>query len=116
MVPYCHGEYQMRLIQAHHLARMIRMREINDVDVTMTVETVTVIKEIKEVVQAMEVYGQVYWEKDKSTPCLTSTYRQCLVSMRNSITYLTALTLFDTGAYTSFVNREVAKWLEQQQT
>ena len=23
--------------------------------------------------------------------------------------------LFDTGAYTSFVNREVAKWLEQQQ-
>ena len=25
-----------------------------------------------------------------------------------------ALTLFDTGAYTSFVNREVAKWLEQQ--
>ena len=28
-------------------------------------------------------------------------------------TYFTALTLFDTGAYTSFVNREVAKWLEQ---
>jgi hypothetical protein len=25
------------------------------------------------------------------------------------------LTLFDTGAYTSFVNREVAKWLELQQ-
>jgi hypothetical protein len=25
-----------------------------------------------------------------------------------------ALTLFDTGAYTSFVNREVAKWLERQ--
>ena len=25
------------------------------------------------------------------------------------------LTLFDTSAYTSFVNREVAKWLEQQQ-
>ena len=60
-----------------------------------------------------------------STPCLTSiithltcncggtdvnnTYRQCLVSMRNSTTYFTALTLFDTGAYTSFVNRGVAK-------
>ncbi len=35
--------------------------------------------------------------------------------MRNSTIYFTALTLFDTGAYTSFVNREVAKWLEQQQ-
>jgi hypothetical protein len=35
--------------------------------------------------------------------------------MRNSTTYFTALTLFDTGAYTSFVNREVAKWLELQQ-
>ena len=46
---------------------------------------------------------------------INSTYRQCLVSMRNSTTYFTALTLFDTGAYTSFVNREVAKWLEQQQ-
>ena len=50
MVPYCHGEYQMRPIQLHHFVRMIRMREINDVDVTMTVETVTVIEEIKEVV------------------------------------------------------------------
>jgi hypothetical protein len=35
--------------------------------------------------------------------------------MRNSTTYFTALTLFDTGAYTSFVNGEVAKWLELQQ-
>jgi hypothetical protein len=35
--------------------------------------------------------------------------------MRYSTTYFTALTLFDTGAYTSFVNREVAKWLELQQ-
>jgi hypothetical protein len=35
--------------------------------------------------------------------------------MRNSTTYFTALTLFDTGAYTSFANREVAKWLEVQQ-
>ena len=74
--------------------------------------------------------GHVYWDKDKGTPCLTSsithltcncvgadinsTYRQCLVSMRHCTTYFTALTLFDTGAYTSFVNREVAKWLEQQ--
>jgi hypothetical protein len=33
---------------------------------------------------------------------INSTYRQCLVSMRNSTTYFTALTLFDTGAYTSF--------------
>ena len=31
--------------------------------------------------------------------------------MRNS----TALILFNTGAYTSFVNREAAKWLELQQ-
>ena len=75
--------------------------------------------------------GQVHFDKDKDTPCLTSiithltcncggadinsTYRQCLVSMRNSTTYFTAMTLFDTGAYTSFVNREIVKWLEQQQ-
>ncbi len=35
--------------------------------------------------------------------------------MRNSTVFFIALTLFDTGAYTSFVNREVAKCLEQQQ-
>ena len=46
---------------------------------------------------------------------INSTYRQCLVSLSTSSTYFTALTLFDTGAYTSFVNREVAKWLEQRQ-
>ena len=46
---------------------------------------------------------------------VNSTYRQCLVSPPASSTYFTALTLFDTGAYTSFVNREVAKWLEQRQ-
>jgi len=51
MVPYCQEEYQMRLIQLYHLARMIRMVEINDDDVIMTVKTVTVIKEIKEVVE-----------------------------------------------------------------
>jgi len=43
-----------------------------------------------------------------------SSYRQCLVSIRASTTYFMALTLFNTGAYTSFVNREVAKWLERQ--
>jgi hypothetical protein len=35
------------------------------------------------------------------------TYRQCLVSLHHTTTFFTALTLFDTGAYTSFVNREV---------
>ena len=45
---------------------------------------------------------------------INSSYRQCLVSLRSSTTYFTALTLFNTGDYTSFVNREVAKWLEQQ--
>jgi len=75
--------------------------------------------------------GNVHFARDAGTPCLTSsithltcncggadvnsTYRQCLVSMHNSTTYFTALTLFDTGAYISFVNREVAKWLELQQ-
>jgi hypothetical protein len=75
--------------------------------------------------------GHVHWGRDKGTPCLTSiithltcncgdtdinsTYRQWLISMRYSTTYFTALTLFDTGAYTSFVNREVAKWLEVRQ-
>ena len=70
-------------------------------------------------------------DRSKGTPCRTgivthltcncggtdinSTYRQCLVSLTTSSTYFTALTLFDTGAYTSFVNREVAKWLEQWQ-
>ena len=32
-----------------------------------------------------------------------------------STTFFTALTLFNTGAYTSFANREVTKWLEQRQ-
>ncbi len=35
-----------------------------------------------------------------------SSYCQCLVSIRALTTYFTALTLFDTGAYTSFPNRE----------
>jgi len=37
------------------------------------------------------------------------------MSLHRTTTYIPALTLFDTDAYTSFVNREVAKWLEQQQ-
>ena len=100
----------------------------------MTVVTVMAVAEVAMAVEAVKVVGA---EKvtdmsiDKGTPCLTSivthlncncgvadvnkTYRQCLVSMRNSTTYFTALTLFDTGAYTLFVNREVAKWLELQQ-
>ena len=70
-------------------------------------------------------HGTVHFDtKGKGTPCLTdaithlsrncggtdinSTYRQCLVSTRPSTTFFT-------GAYTSFVNREVAKWLEQRQ-
>jgi len=36
------------------------------------------------------------------------------VSLHNATKYFTALTLFDTDAYTSCVNREVAEWLEQQ--
>ena len=35
-------------------------------------------------------------------------------SYRASSTYFTALTLFDTGTYTSFINGEVTKWLEKQ--
>ena len=77
-------------------------------------------------------HGTVHFDiKDIGMPCRTdvithlscncggtdinSTYRQCLVSIRPSTTFFTALTLFDTGAYTSFVNREVAKRLEQRQ-
>jgi len=44
------------------------MREINDVDVTMTVETVTVIEEIKEVVEAMEVVDKSIGTKTKVRP------------------------------------------------
>ena len=36
---------------------------------------------------------------------INSTYHQCLVSLATSSTHFTALTLFDTGTYTSFVNR-----------
>jgi hypothetical protein len=124
MEPYCHEDYQTQPILLLPLARMMLMIEIIGNDVTMTVEIAMVIEEIKEIVEVVD-------KSTSGTPCLTSsithltcncggtdinsTYRQCLVSMRNSTIYFTALTLFDTGAYTSFVNREVAKWLEQQQ-
>jgi len=36
----------------------------------------------------------------------------CCVSVRNSPSYKAA-TLFDTGAHASFVNREVASWIEE---
>ena len=53
--PYCHENYPMQPILRHHLARMIRMIEINDDDVTMTVEIVMVIEEIKEVVEVVDM-------------------------------------------------------------
>jgi hypothetical protein len=40
------------------------------------------------------------------------TYRMCCISVGNSPLY-TAVTLFDTGAHASFVNREVASWIEE---
>jgi len=75
--------------------------------------------------------GSVHFDKhDRGTPCQTdiithlsyncggsdanSTYRQCLVSTSVSDQSFMALSLFDTDAYTSFVNKEVAKWLEWQ--
>ena len=42
-----------------------------------------------------------------------TTYRMCCVTVGNSPSYCAA-TLFDTGAHTSFVNREVAAWIIQQ--
>ena len=73
----------------------------------------------------------MHWDKHyKGTPCQTdtithlscncggsdanSTFRQCLVTIRTSDQSFTALALFNTGAYTSFVSREVAKWVKQQ--
>jgi hypothetical protein len=86
---------------------------------------------IAETIAGAVEHGVHFDTKDKGTHCWTdvitylscncggtdinSTYRQCLVSIRPSTTFFIALTLFDTGAYTSFVNREVAKWLEQRQ-
>ena len=54
MVPYCLAEFPMQLFPLHHLARM-RMTEIHQDDVTMTVETVTAIEEIRGVVEVVVV-------------------------------------------------------------
>ena len=44
-------------------------------------------------------------------------YRSCCISTNNSSSSLTVTTLFDTGANpTSFVNRQVAAWIESQQS
>ena len=40
------------------------------------------------------------------------TYGMCCISVGNSPSYKAA-TLFDTGAHASFVNREVATWIEE---
>ena len=60
--------------------------------------------------------GHVYFDKDKGTPCLTSIIthlRADINSIHAQLYHL--LHCVDTGAYTSFVNREVAKWLELRQ-
>ena len=44
---------------------------------------------------------------------IDTTYRMCCATVGNSPSY-SAATLFDTGAHTSFVNREVAAWIVQQ--
>ena len=44
---------------------------------------------------------------------IDTTYRMCCVTVGNSPSY-SAATLFDTGAHTSFINREVAAWIVQQ--
>ena len=41
------------------------------------------------------------------------TYRMCCLTVGDSPSYM-AVTLFDTGAHASFVNREVAAWVEGQ--
>jgi hypothetical protein len=118
----CREERQRQLIRLPHLVGVTLMIVIRSDDVTMNVGIGMEIVEIKE---AEEDVDMSILKKTKGTPCLTSiithltcncggadinsTYRQCLVSMHNSTTYFTALTLFDTGAYTSFVNRKVAK-------
>jgi len=42
-----------------------------------------------------------------------TTYRMCCITVGNSPPF-SAATLFDTGTHTSFVNREVAAWIELQ--
>ena len=102
---------------------MIRMTVRGDDSTTID----AIVTEAVVVVKAARVVAMSTSQETQVRPSIThltcncggadvnSTYRQCLVSMRNSTTYFNALTLFDTGAYTSFVNREVAKWLELQE-
>jgi hypothetical protein len=44
---------------------------------------------------------------------IDTTYRMCCITVNDSPSY-SAATLFDTGAHTSFVNREVATWIVKQ--
>ena len=68
MEPYCHEDYPMQPIPLHHLASMILMIDINDDDVTMTVEIVMVIEEIKEVVEVVVVVDKSIGIKTKVRP------------------------------------------------
>ena len=58
----------MQLFLLHHLARMLRMIEIIDDDVTMTVEIAMVIEEIKEVVGVVVVVDKSSGTKKKVRP------------------------------------------------
>ena len=55
----------MQLFPLHHLARMLRLMEIIDDDVTMTVEIAMVIEEIKEVVEVVVVVDKSSGTKTK---------------------------------------------------
>ena len=68
MVPYCLAEFPMQLFPLHHLARMLRMMEIIDDDVTMTVEIAMVIEEIKEVMGVVVVMDKSSGTKTKVRP------------------------------------------------
>ena len=58
----------MQLFPLHHLARRLRVMEIIDDDVTMTVEIAMVIEEIKEVVGVVVVVGKSSGTKTKVRP------------------------------------------------
>ena len=104
MVPNCHEEYRMQPLQLSHLARMMRMIETHD-DVTMAVVIVIVIEVIREVVEVVDMSISTKIKVRPVSPVFThltcncggadinSTYRQCLVSMRNSTTYFTRVHL-----------------------
>ena len=69
-VPYYLAEFLMQLFPLHHLARMLRMMEIIDDDVTMTVEIAMVIEEIKEDMEVVEVVDMYIGIKTKVRPVL----------------------------------------------